>query len=270
MEKFLKLIDLFPYNFGLTFQKKNNYQTNIGGCVSIIYLILVLICVVIFSENLRERMDPKLVYLENYYHENNILRKISNENFILGIFIEKIDSEIIINENLFSLLALYEDEKGKTFEIKFNKCSEIYSKKKNSTIEPLFKGHEKYLTNGTFLDFSLTNKDFQIDPFKTKIKFEINCKKENKSNCVYNKEIRNLLLDSSFELFVLDTILDTSKLYDPIIKDIYSQEVFLNPELENFLFIFYDALQIETDNGFFYKNSEINSGFKKKRINQEK
>ena len=62
-------------------------------------------------------MNPKLVFLENYYHENNILQKISDENFILGVFIEKIDSAIIINVNLFSLQALYEDEKGKTYEI---------------------------------------------------------------------------------------------------------------------------------------------------------
>ena len=114
MERFLKSLDLFPYMFGLTFKKETSYKTQFGGCASILYFTLILICAIVFSENLREQKDPKLVFRKNFYRENNILNKLTKYNFFFGIFMEKIDPELIIFENIFTINALYEDADRKS------------------------------------------------------------------------------------------------------------------------------------------------------------
>lgn len=271
MERFLKIIDLFPYNFGLTFKKQKSYQTEFGGCVSIIYLILILVCAIIFSENLRKKKDPKLVFREDLYHENNILEKLTNENFVFGVFMKDVNPELIIYENLFKINALYEDTDKKTHIMKLGKCEEIY--KNNKKLEHLFEEHNKLFSYGVCLDMDSANTKTKIDPYKTRVQFEIKCKKKERSNCVYDKELRNLMLNTTLELYLFDTFFDANNADNPLKESVKMQDIYMNPELERFFHIGYEALRIETDNGFFLENSIFDSSlnaeeiYKKEKLN---
>jgi len=259
MKKILESIDIFPYTFGLTFNKQRSYKTEVGGLLSIFYNFFVIFCAGLFSYDLRQKMHPKLTE-EFFYIKENILTNLTEDNFLLGFIFKNHDSDTLLKNKYFQTNFYYVSENNTKIKLDLKNCSQLISP--NIDYKTIFERHPEYLKDGACLDIdknTLINKELNLTAFKTSIKIQIKCLKEKGGNCVRNSTLKELFVKNTMHLFYYNTILDPNNYDDPLKTIMSHDSIFMNVGLQKYFDLYFRAVKIETDKGIVFPTFETST-----------
>ena len=146
--EFLEFIDLFPVEPSFSFQKKRFYKTSLGGMMSIVLIICIILLAFVFGRELFEKTTPTIIQeLIPKPRMDNLTYDIST-----GITVEDQFANVKPNyERYVSITA------AKKYVLYTKNDDEYYSGQIISEPLPSFKCKKDYFSPGVYYYFDLNN-----------------------------------------------------------------------------------------------------------------
>jgi len=254
MQKFLEFIDLFPFNFGLTFKKERTYKTQIGGLLSIIYYIFIGFCAIFFSYDMREKMQPKLDQ-ESGFLSKNILANLTEHNYFAGFYMKNKTSAAILDNKYFETDFYFIHQNETKQKIKPKRCNELNSP--NLNYKDIFQGNPIYLKEGVCLDIeenNLKQSQLNISAFLSGFHIRVKCIKQKDGNCVVNSTLNDLFMNDTIHFFYYNTVNDPNNFEDPLKTSLSEYPIYMNVGFTKIINLYYRIVKIDSDKGLLFEN----------------
>jgi hypothetical protein len=256
----LRFSDIYGYVPSLQVNNKKSFQTDIGGILSILTGIVVVLSVWYFGKEILYKTQPNVMY-SNLNYPDPLRVNFTQNNFLLALGLQNPDYSMYINESIYSLevtnFIIERKDNGSVVSTanveQAVRCSEI-----NITLIPsYFKGldlNNLYcLKNGDFYlqgDFGRSIWVYSQYEFKK-------CKNSTKNNfsCQSQHEIENRLQGGFFGMFIIDYNIILSDFDNPL--EMYGKNLYttFSNQIYKEFWLFIKANQIFSDSGWLFQDT---------------
>ena len=257
-----KQIDIFGISPLFTIRGRGTFQTQIGSFLTIICVMLIIIYISIFLNEMIYHKSPN-IQSTIYYDEIPSEIQLKKENFVFIFGLKTKDNINFIDESIYNV-------EGNQIKININdknvyyydnealniiKCSEYKFEFSNENFKKL------PLDNLYCIDNDLNFKGEYMSQFWNYIKLNFSkCQNlTNQNFCKSENEINEILNGGYIEIYIPDYNFEPLKYNDPY--NIYIRNLYKSFSIKYFeeIFLYFKLVEIITDSGYFLK--------KKKKIN---
>ena len=277
IKEYLRIIDFFGHAPSFIIKNNLKYKTHIGGLLTLIVIIISIITLIFFSEELYSKKSPSVNLITeanlnpskiNFFDNFEFIIGIQNDNFIVqrneSIYYAKgfLFQTIINSSGIFNIKE----------EIKLDSCDKAL---KNSINYELFKhlnlnnyycsskNQSKININNIYLNEYWGNNGFQM----LQIKFYdcVNTDEyviKNNITCASEEILKENLNLADLSLYFIDTFISTNNYKNPFQRGIH--EYFYDVS-KNFLLTltqYYNHIEINDDSGLIFTTSNKINSFK--------
>ena len=247
----LSSIDLFSYRFGFHYKGRNEYKTDIGGIISIFFVIFLGIASFYQSLNLINRKHPKISIKEDSIDQAAGI-DLSQNTVILAFQMEGLTTKDLFPNNLFKMEVIYYDDYTNISTTIIDNTFELVSCRILSgyAFENLVKQNIELYVNGICLKFPPRKK---YDLKNTLINISFYCLNYADTNCMFNQVFQDRILDKSVTFYYLGLNVDVDETDNVFNNKLESFQVIINPILSTKADLFYEFSKVESDLGIVYE-----------------
>ena len=277
IKEYLRFIDFFGHNPSFIIKNNLKYQTHIGGLLTLIVIIISVITLIFFSEELYNKKSPSVNLITeanlhpskiNFFDNFEFIIGIQNDNFIVqrneSIYYAKgfLFQTIINSSGIFNIKE----------EIDLDSCDKTL---KDSTNYELFKdlnlnnyycfskNQSKINLNNIYLNEYWGNNGFQM----LQIKFYdcVNTNDyviENNITCASEEILKENLNLADLSLYFIDTFISTNNYKSPFQRGIHEYFYDVSKNFILTLTQYYNHIEINDDSGLIFTTSNKINSFK--------
>ena len=262
---------LDSFGVGINFHLKGNklYRSHLGGFITIVIYVATIICGIIFSKELFQKISPTLSTTFTNYPNPTKLSYPENFFFLLGI---TVNSTPLVDEKIFRPIGYINtkingSEELVKQEIAVEKCNEVLNE------EYKYYDMIKHLNLNNFYCISLNetknkinNNELYVNEFWGNDAFRMlqikiyNCTAvaENISECATDDVIKEKLKSPIITYYTLNNYIDTNNFKNPFVRGL--QETFYYVSYKKFVSAtqYLKHMQVHTDKGYLFTEEEIN------------
>ena len=254
-----KQIDIFGISPLFTIRGRGTFQTQIGSFLTIICVMLILIYISIFLNEMIYHKSPN-IQSTIYYDEIPSEIQLKKENFVFIFGLKTKDNINFIDESIYNV-------EGNQIKININdknvyyydnealniiKCSEYKFEFSNENFKKL------PLDNLYCIDNDLNFKGEYMSKFWNYIKLNFSkCQNlTNQNYCKSENEINEILNGGYIEIYIPDYNFEPLKYNDPY--NIYIRNLYKSFSIKYFeeIFLYFKLIEIITDSGYFFENKK--------------
>ena len=254
-----KQIDIFGISPLFTIRGRGTFQTQIGSFLTIICVMLIIIYISIFLNEMIYHKSPN-IQSTIYYDEIPSEIQLKKENFVFIFGLKTKDNINFIDESIYNVEgnqikinindknAYYYDNEA----LNIIKCSEYKFEFSNENFKKL------PLDNLYCIDNDLNFKGEYMSQFWNYIKLNFSkCQNlTNQNFCKSENEINEILNGGYIEIYIPDYNFEPLKYNDPY--NIYIRNLYKSFSIKYFeeIFLYFKLIEIITDSGYFFENKK--------------
>ena len=265
------ILDSFGVGINFYLEGYKDYRSQLGGFITLVIYVITIICGIIFSKNLLQRVNPSVSTTSaNYPNPEKILYP-NNTFFILGI---TVDSLPFINESIYRPIAYINTKVNGSEELMRQNISvDLCNKVLNEDYKYYDVIKHLNLSNFYCIDLNQNNKsginndELYINEFWGNDGFRMlqikifNCSAvaDDISQCADNDVIKEKLSSPIISYYTLKNYIDTNNYKNPFVRGL--QETFYYVSYKKFISAtqYLKHVQIHSDKGFLFSEEEINA-----------
>ncbi len=263
------ILDSFGVGINFYLEGYKDYRSQLGGFITLVIYVITIICGIIFSKNLLQRVNPSVSTTSaNYPNPEKILYP-NNTFFILGI---TVDSLPFINESIYRPIAYINTKVNGSEELMRQNISvDLCDKVLNEDYKYYDVIKHLNLSNFYCIDLNQNNKsdinneELYINEFWGNDGFRMlqikifNCSAvaDDISQCAHNDIIKEKLSSPIISYYTLKNYIDTNNYKNPFVRGL--QETFYYVSYKKFISAtqYLKHVQIHSDKGFLFSEEEI-------------
>ena len=263
------ILDSFGVGINFYLEGYKDYRSQLGGFITLVIYVITIICGIIFSKNLLQRVNPSVSTTSaNYPNPEKILYP-NNTFFILGI---TVDSLPFINESIYRPIAYINTKVNGSEELMRQNISvDLCDKVLNEDYKYYDVIKHLNLSNFYCIDLnqnnksSINNDELYINEFWGNDGFRMlqikifNCSAvaDDISQCADNDIIKEKLSSPIISYYTLKNYIDTNNYKNPFVRGL--QETFYYVSYKKFISAtqYLKHVQIHSDKGFLFSEEEI-------------
>ena len=263
------ILDSFGVGINFYLEGYKDYRSQLGGFITLVIYVITIICGIIFSKNLLQRVNPSVSTTSaNYPNPEKILYP-NNTFFILGI---TVDSLPFINESIYRPIAYINTKVNGSEELMRQNISvDLCDKVLNEDYKYYDVIKHLNLSNFYCIDLNQNNKsginndELYINEFWGNDGFRMlqikifNCSAvaDDISQCADNDVIKEKLSSPIISYYTLKNYIDTNNYKNPFVRGL--QETFYYVSYKKFISAtqYLKHVQIHSDKGFLFSEEEI-------------
>ena len=263
------ILDSFGVGINFYLEGYKDYRSQLGGFITLVIYVITIICGIIFSKNLLQRVNPSVSTTSaNYPNPEKILYP-NNTFFILGI---TVDSLPFINESIYRPIAYINTKVNGSEELMRQNISvDLCDKVLNEDYKYYDVIKHLNLSNFYCIDLNQKNKsdinnvELYINEFWGNDGFRMlqikifNCSAvaDDISQCADNDIIKEKLSSPIISYYTLKNYIDTNNYKNPFVRGL--QETFYYVSYKKFISAtqYLKHVQIHSDKGFLFSEEEI-------------
>ena len=263
------ILDSFGVGINFYLEGYKDYRSQLGGFITLVIYVITIICGIIFSKNLLQRVNPSVSTTSaNYPNPEKILYP-NNTFFILGI---TVDSLPFINESIYRPIAYINTKVNGSEELMRQNISvDLCDKVLNEDYKYYDVIKHLNLSNFYCIDLNQNNKscinndELYINEFWGNDGFRMlqikifNCSAvaDDISQCADNDIIKEKLSSPIISYYTLKNYIDTNNYKNPFVRGL--QETFYYVSYKKFISAtqYLKHVQIHSDKGFLFSEEEI-------------
>ena len=263
------ILDSFGVGINFYLEGYKDYRSQLGGFITLVIYVITIICGIIFSKNLLQRVNPSVSTTSaNYPNPEKILYP-NNTFFILGI---TVDSLPFINESIYRPIAYINTKVNGSEELMRQNISvDLCNKVLNEDYKYYDVIKHLNLSNFYCIDLNQNNKsginndELYINEFWGNDGFRMlqikifNCSAvaDDISQCADNDVIKEKLSSPIISYYTLKNYIDTNNYKNPFVRGL--QETFYYVSYKKFISAtqYLKHVQIHSDKGFLFSEEEI-------------
>ena len=263
------IVDSFGVGINFYLEGYKDYRSQLGGFITLVIYVITIICGIIFSKNLLQRVNPSVSTTSaNYPNPEKILYP-NNTFFILGI---SVDSLPFINESIYRPIAYINTKVNGSEELMRQNISvDLCDKVLNEDYKYYDVIKHLNLSNFYCIDLnqnnksSINNEELYINEFWGNDGFRMlqikifNCSAvaDDISQCADNDIIKEKLSSPIISYYTLKNYIDTNNYKNPFVRGL--QETFYYVSYKKFISAtqYLKHVQIHSDKGFLFSEEEI-------------
>ena len=263
------ILDSFGVGINFYLEGYKDYRSQLGGFITLVIYVITIICGIIFSKNLLQRVNPSVSTTSaNYPNPEKILYP-NNTFFILGI---TVDSLPFINESIYKPIAYINTKVNGSEELMRQNISvDLCDKVLNEDYKYYDVIKHLNLSNFYCIDLnqnnksSINNEELYINEFWGNDGFRMlqikifNCSAvaDDISQCADNDIIKEKLSSPIISYYTLKNYIDTNNYKNPFVRGL--QETFYYVSYKKFISAtqYLKHVQIHSDKGFLFSEEEI-------------
>ena len=263
------ILDSFGVGINFYLEGYKDYRSQLGGFITLVIYVITIICAIIFSKNLLQRVNPSVSTTSaNYPNPEKILYP-NNTFFILGI---TVDSLPFINESIYRPIAYINTKVNGSEELMRQNISvDLCDKVLNEDYKYYDVIKHLNLSNFYCIDLnqnnksSINNEELYINEFWGNDGFRMlqikifNCSAvaDDISQCADNDIIKEKLSSPIISYYTLKNYIDTNNYKNPFVRGL--QETFYYVSYKKFISTtqYLKHVQIHSDKGFLFSEEEI-------------
>ena len=263
------ILDSFGVGINFYLEGYKDYRSQLGGFITLVIYAITVICGIIFSKNLLQRVNPSVSTTSaNYPNPEKILYP-NNTFFILGI---TVDSLPFINESIYRPIAYINTKVNGSEELMRQNISvDLCDKVLNEDYKYYDVIKHLNLSNFYCIDLNQNNKsginneELYINEFWGNDGFRMlqikifNCSAvaDDISQCADNDIIKEKLSSPIISYYTLKNYIDTNNYKNPFVRGL--QETFYYVSYKKFISAtqYLKHVQIHSDKGFLFSEEEI-------------
>ena len=263
------ILDSFGVGINFYLEGYKDYRSQLGGFITLVIYVITIICGIIFSKNLLQRVNPSVSTTSaNYPNPEKILYP-NNTFFILGI---TVDSLPFINESIYRPIAYINTKVNGSEELMRQNISvDLCDKVLNEDYKYYNVIKHLNLSNFYCIDLNQNNKsginndELYINEFWGNDGFRMlqikifNCSAvaDDISQCADNDVIKEKLSSPIISYYTLKNYIDTNNYKNPFVRGL--QETFYYVSYKKFISAtqYLKHVQIHSDKGFLFSEEEI-------------
>ena len=263
------ILDSFGVGINFYLEGYKDYRSQLGGFITLVIYVITIICGIIFSKNLLQRVNPSVSTTSaNYPNPEKILYP-NNTFFILGI---TVDSLPFINESIYRPIAYINTKVNGSEELMRQNISvDLCDKVLNEDYKYYDVIKHLNLSNFYCIDLnqnnksSINNDELYINEFWGNDGFRMlqikifNCSAvaDDISQCADNDVIKEKLSSPIISYYTLKNYIDTNNYKNPFVRGL--QETFYYVSYKKFISAtqYLKHVQIHSDKGFLFSEEEI-------------
>lgn len=263
------ILDSFGVGINFYLEGYKDYRSQLGGFITLVIYVITIICGIIFSKNLLQRVNPSVSTTSaNYPNPEKILYP-NNTFFILGI---TVDSLPFINESIYRPIAYINTKVNGSEELMRQNISvDLCDKVLNEDYKYYDVIKHLNLSNFYCIDLnqnnksSINNEELYINEFWGNDGFRMlqikifNCSAvaDDISQCADNDIIKEKLSSPIISYYTLKNYIDTNNYKNPFVRGL--QETFYYVSYKKFISAtqYLKHVQIHSDKGFLFSEEEI-------------
>ena len=263
---YILLLDSFGVRMSFYVKGYKDYRSHFGGLITIIIYIIAIVCAVIFSSELWDKINPT-VSTASAVNPNPT--KILYPDDIFFMFSVKIDFIPFIDEKIYRPIGLIRRKVNGTDqlsqkELSLDICSKVFNQsyKYYDAIKHLNLSNFYCISLDKNIDNGINKEDLFINEFWGNDGFQMlqikvyNCIAiaENKDECASKEIIKKKLESPIISYYTLKNYIDTNNYNKPFINGI--QETFYYVSYKKFISAteYLKHVQIHSDSGIFFSN----------------
>ena len=263
------ILDSFGVGINFYLEGYKDYRSQLGGFITLVIYVITIICGIIFSKNLLQRVNPSVSTTSaNYPNPEKILYP-NNTFFILGI---TVDSLPFINESIYRPIAYINTKVNGSEELMRQNISvDLCDKVLNEDYKYYDVIKHLNLSNFYCIDLNqknksdINNEELYINEFWGNDGFRMlqikifNCSAvaDDISQCADNDVIKEKLSSPIISYYTLKNYIDTNNYKNPFVRGL--QETFYYVSYKKFISAtqYLKHVQIHSDKGFLFSEEEI-------------
>lgn len=263
------ILDSFGVGINFYLEGYKDYRSQLGGFIALVIYVITIICGIIFSKNLLQRVNPSVSTTSaNYPNPEKILYP-NNTFFILGI---TVDSLPFINESIYRPIAYINTKVNGSEELMRQNISvDLCDKVLNEDYKYYDVIKHLNLSNFYCIDLNqknksdINNEELYINEFWGNDGFRMlqikifNCSAvaDDISQCADNDIIKEKLSSPIISYYTLKNYIDTNNYKNPFVRGL--QETFYYVSYKKFISAtqYLKHVQIHSDKGFLFSEEEI-------------
>ena len=260
-----KNIDIFGYIPSLSIKNQLFYQTFFGGLLTLLIVLLAIITLIFFSQELFHRNSPSVNLSMEALNHPQRLNYFDNFEFLIGIQNSSYMTEI--NEKIFgakgTLFKTILNESG-TYNIKTDlnliSCDIALSNSKNKELYSDLNLQGYYcLSNDQneepYIQEHWGNNEFSM----IQIKF-VDCNNKT-GNCASEEEIYDFLHSADLSFYMIDNLVSTKNYGNPFSKVIKEKTLKVSDSYKVSIIQYLRHVRIESDDGLLFTTNHSKSSF---------
>ena len=262
------ILDSFGVGINFYLEGYKDYRSQLGGFITLVIYAITVICGIIFSKNLLQRVNPSVSTTSaNYPNPEKILYP-NNTFFILGI---TVDSLPFINESIYRPIAYINTKVNGSEELMRQNISvDLCDKVLNEDYKYYDVIKHLNLSNFYCIDLnqnnknSINNEELYINEFWGNDGFRMlqikifNCSAvaDDISQCADNDVIKEKLSSPIISYYTLKNYIDTNNYKNPFVRGL--QETFYYVSYKKFISAtpYLKHVQTHSDKGFLFSEEE--------------
>ena len=258
-------IDIFGYAPSLSIKNQLFYQTIFGGLLTLLIIIITIITLIFFSQELFNKNSPSVNLSMDALNHPQRLNYFDNFEFLIGIQNSSYMTEI--NEKIFgakgTLFKTVVNESG-IYNLKTNinlvSCDKALSNSKNKDLytDLNLKGYyciSNEQNEEPYLKEHWGNNDFSM----IQIKF-VDC--DNKTgNCASEEEVYDFLHSADLSFYMIDNLVSTKNYKNPFSKVLKEQTFKVSDSYKVSVIQYLRHIRIESDDGLLFTTNHSKSSF---------
>ena len=278
MKYILTRLDSFSVWPGFIINGNLDYKTIFGGCITVIILIASFIFGVFFAEEIWEKQNPTVSssIITNDHPGNH---SYPEQIFFLMALRDKYDNPLMDETYFYPIARTWRTPTDKTI-IATEKCS-IVLKNNNCPYKNLINKRKLDLDKFYCLSYKYNNTgNISINEFWENDGFQMlqiklyKCDNStSKNRCKSDKEIRELISNSSVQVYSIKNNINAKNHKNPINSGIVENFYDLNDGFQTTVFHYIREIEIQDDNGIIFKNVKKTTSFttdkQEHQLNQE-
>ena len=263
------ILDSFGVGINFYLEGYKDYRSQLGGFITLVIYVITIICGIIFSKNLLQRVNPSVSTTSANYPNPEKMLYPNNTFFILGI---TVDSLPFINESIYRPIAYINTKVNGSEEIMRQNISvDLCDKVLNEDYKYYDVIKHLNLSNFYCIDLnqnnksSINNEELYINEFWGNDGFRMlqikifNCSAvaDDISQCADNDIIKEKLSSPIISYYTLKNYIDTNNYKNPFVRGL--QETFYYVSYKKFISAtqYLKHVQIHSDKGFLFSEEEI-------------
>jgi hypothetical protein len=288
-KQILQLVDVYGSHVRLYVRGNTTYQTPLGGVLSVILLILMVVFALYFGLDMITRKNPKLINYMNYYNEP---MSIKDKNLFVSfevLYRNRSNLDLLKENNYFKFDIFNSSENYLNHQFEYEKLG---IQKCSKNMIDYFRREDKEV-----LDYLLIHSQciilpdliFQGSPFiphlKRSIKFSLNVN-SSKLRQEFNQTVIDEMFPLRFRIFYQSYYFDLDNYENPLNPKIYFTEINLTLENSYNSFFSFNQANLTRDDDillpskntssifgfnkfFFFSNNVLENDGAKKLLNSE-
>ena len=247
-----KKLDIFGISPLFTIRGRATFQTQIGACLTLICIIIILIYMSVFLHEMIHHKSPN-IQSSNYLDEIPPEINLHRNNFTFIFSLQTKDYTNYIDESIYNVNAFQTRlklNKGiENIPLNITKCDKY-------TFDIIPEHFKKFpLENLYCLNANINIQGEYMSDYWNYIGFNFS-KCENKKICKSENEINEFLRGGYIAIFMTDYSFEPDKYYNPY--KIYVKNIYKSFSINYYeeIFLYFKLIQITTDSGYFFEKKK--------------